>query len=51
MTDVMYEVPSEDDIKECIITKEAVLDKKSPKLIVSGDETKQISSKEDGRSA
>ena len=51
MTDVMYEVPSEDDIKECVITKEAVLDKESPKLIMDDDEVKQISSKQDGKSA
>ncbi len=51
MTDVMYEVPSEDDIKECVITKEAVLDKESPKLIMEDDEVKQISSKQDGKSA
>ena len=51
MTDVMYEVPSEDDIKECVITKEAVLDKESPKLIMDDDEVRQISSKQDGKSA
>lgn len=51
MNDVMYEVPSEDDIKECIITKEAVLDKESPKLIMEDDEIRQISSKQDGKSA
>ena len=51
MTDVMYEVPSEDDIKECVITKEAVLDKESPKLIMDDDELRQISSKQDGKSA
>ena len=51
MTDVMYEVPSEDDIKECVITKEAVLDKESPKLIMEDDEVRQISSKQDGKSA
>ena len=51
MTDVMYEVPSEDDIKECVITKEAVLDKESPKLRMDDDEVRQISSKQDGKSA
>lgn len=51
MTDVMYEVPSEDDIKECVITKEAVLDKESPKLIMDDDDVRQISSKQDGKSA
>ncbi len=51
MTDVMYEIPSEDDVKECVITKEAVLDGESPKLIMEDDEIKQISSKQDGQSA
>lgn len=51
MTDVMYEIPSEDDVKECVITKEAVLDGESPKLIMDDDEIKMISSKQDGQSA
>ena len=42
MTDVMYEIPSEDDIKECVITKEAVLDGESPKLIMEDNETKLL---------
>ena len=51
MTDVMYEVPSEDDIKRMCHYKEAVLDKESPKLIMDDDEVRQISSKQDGKSA
>lgn len=51
MTDVMYEIPSEDDIKECVITKEAVLDGESPKLIMEDNETKILTSGEDGKSA
>ena len=51
MTDVMYEVPSEDDIKECVITKEAVLDKESPKLIMDDDEVRQDSSMQGAKSA
>ena len=51
MTDVMYEIPSEDDIKECVITKEAVLDGESPKLIMEDNETKLFTSGEDGKSA
>ena len=51
MTDVMYEIPSEDDIKECVITKEAVLDGESPKLIIEDNETKLLTSGEDGKSA
>ena len=51
MTDVMYEIPSEDDIKECVITKEAVLDGESPKLIMEDNETKLLTSGDDGKSA
>lgn len=51
MTDVMYEIPSEDDIKECVITKEAVLDGELPKLIMEDNETKLLTSGEDGKSA
>ena len=51
MTDVMYEIPSEDDIKECVITKEAVLDGESPKLSMEDNETKLLTSGEDGKSA
>ncbi|MBY0123990.1 ATP-dependent protease ATP-binding subunit ClpX [Bacillus sp. S/N-304-OC-R1] len=34
MLDVMFDLPSRDDIKKCIITKETVTDNKSPKLIL-----------------
>ncbi|MBA4537470.1 ATP-dependent protease ATP-binding subunit ClpX [Bacillus aquiflavi] len=34
MLDVMYELPSRDDIEKCIITKETVVDNKAPKLIL-----------------
>ena len=52
MQNVMYEVPSEDDIKECVITKESVLGAEEPKLITKQDEVKRISDKaKDGESA
>jgi len=35
MLDVMYELPSRDDITKCIITKETVLQNIAPKLILS----------------
>ncbi|QQZ10683.1 ATP-dependent protease ATP-binding subunit ClpX [Heyndrickxia vini] len=44
MLDVMFELPSRDDIKKCIVTKEAVLNNEPPKLvledgtIIEGDE-------------
>jgi len=35
ITDIMFEIPSNDKIEKCIITREVVLDKKSPELIES----------------
>ena len=32
MLDVMYEVPSRDDIKDCVITEQVVRDKVIPEL-------------------
>ncbi|MEH6940993.1 ATP-dependent protease ATP-binding subunit ClpX [Bacillus sp. JJ722] len=46
MLDLMFDLPSRDDIQKCIITKETVTDNKAPKLIlkdgtiVIGEETK-----------
>jgi ATP-dependent Clp protease ATP-binding subunit ClpX len=34
MLDVMFDLPSRDDISKCIITKETVVDNKEPKLIL-----------------
>ncbi|MFE8696917.1 ATP-dependent protease ATP-binding subunit ClpX [Cytobacillus sp. FJAT-53684] len=34
MLDVMFDLPSRDDIKKCIITKEAIVDNSAPKLIL-----------------
>ena len=34
MRDIMFDVPSTPDIAKCIITKETVLDKKPPELII-----------------
>jgi len=33
MLDVMYEIPSDESITECVVTKEAVLKKELPKLV------------------
>jgi len=35
MTEVMYEIPSRDDIKKCVITKDTVVNKSEPKLVIS----------------
>ena len=33
MLDVMYEIPSNDKISQCIITKDSILGKERPKLV------------------
>lgn len=42
MTDVMYEVPSDESIKECIITKESVLDGDEPRIIGEDNKEKKL---------
>ncbi len=53
MMNAMYEVPSNEEVTECIITKEAALGEAEPVLIADGEEMKQISSekKEEGEIA
>jgi len=34
MLDIMYDIPNRDDIKECVITKETILESKEPKIIL-----------------
>ena len=34
MTDIMYDIPSRDDVSEVIITRECVVNKAEPKLIL-----------------
>ena len=34
MLDVMFDLPSREDIKKCIVTKESVLDKEFPRLVL-----------------
>lgn len=45
MTDVMYEVPSDETIKECVITKESVLDGDEPRLIGEDNKEKKLTMK------
>lgn len=42
MTDAMFEVPSDDNVKECIITKEAVEGEEQPKLIMLDNKVKLL---------
>lgn len=44
MQDVMYEVPSDDQIRECVITKEAVLGEEEPRLIMENEDGKLVQS-------
>ncbi|MCR4600717.1 MAG: ATP-dependent Clp protease ATP-binding subunit ClpX [Clostridia bacterium] len=37
MTDIMYEIPSRDDVKKCIITKDTVDDNVRPSLVLTGE--------------
>lgn len=46
MLDVMYELPSREDIKKCIITEDTITKKANPKLILEdGSELKQDNTK------
>lgn len=35
MTDVMYEIPSRNDIKKCVITKDTIVNRSEPKLVLT----------------
>lgn len=35
MTDVMFEIPSRNDIKKCVITKDTIVNKSEPKLVLT----------------
>ena len=42
MSDIMFEVPSDDSIKTVIITKKCITDLKEPKIIHETKETKKL---------
>jgi ATP-dependent Clp protease ATP-binding subunit ClpX len=42
MLDVMYEIPSRTDVKECIITQEVILNKAQPSYIPKKEDKKKI---------
>ena len=42
MRDIMFEVPSEPNVVKCTITKETVLDKKPPELVIDKNEKQKI---------
>ena len=33
ITDIMFEIPSNENIEKCVITREVILDKKTPEII------------------
>ncbi|MCI9079801.1 MAG: ATP-dependent Clp protease ATP-binding subunit ClpX [Lachnospiraceae bacterium] len=43
MMDAMFEVPSDDEVKECIITKESVTGDEEPLLVLDNNETRRTS--------
>jgi ATP-dependent Clp protease ATP-binding subunit ClpX len=45
MMDAMFEVPSDEEIKECVITKEAVLGQEQPKLVLQNNEVRLLPEK------
>lgn len=40
MCNVMYDVPSRDDVSKCIVTKECIVNKDEPILVTSGERSK-----------
>ncbi len=44
MLDIMYEIPSRKDIEKCIITKESVVDRKPPELVLGNKVRKRTRS-------
>ena len=45
MLDVMYELPSRDDIDKCIITGAAITENESPKLVLKDGTTISVADK------
>lgn len=45
MMDAMFEVPSDDEVKECVITEKSVLGEEQPKLILMNDEIRLLPQK------
>ena len=52
MRDIMFEIPSTPNISKCIITKETVLDKKEPEIVINEkNEIEQAKSKKNRETA
>ena len=46
MTDIMFEIPSNNKIEKCIITKETVLENKEPELVINEFRENDVNKKE-----
>ena len=49
LLDIMYEIPSRDDIEKCLIKKETILDNGDPTLVISERSTKNRAKKGDNK--
>lgn len=49
MLDIMYEIPSREDIEKCVITKETIENKGEPTLVLSEEKKKSRSKKTDNK--
>lgn len=49
MLDIMYEIPSRDDIEKCVITKDTIIKKAKPNLVYSDVKKKNKTKKSDKR--
>lgn len=49
LLDIMYEIPSRDDIEKCVITKETIENKGEPTLVLSDRKKKSRSKKTDNK--
>ncbi len=45
MTNIMYEIPSRDDIAKVVITKESIISKEEPTIIIGESKIKEAKSK------
>lgn len=42
MTEIMYEIPSRDDVEKCIITRETIEEGRQPKLVLADGNVKEL---------
>ncbi|WP_427338197.1 ATP-dependent Clp protease ATP-binding subunit ClpX [Caloranaerobacter sp. DY30410] len=49
MLDIMYEIPSRNDIKKCIITKDTILNKSKPTFVLAEKKKRRTRKKQDNK--